>query len=286
MAIIKCPSCGALVSDKASVCPKCGTSLLKSLVGAESNMRPAYRSVDDRKLKFNLRILICGLLSLVFLGTIVFFVVDHVRGSSLDENNELMIAGQVIDSAIVEKVLEKAGPAFYQIPDHEKVSEEARSLMTADLYESLSAAWDVPKWLDGEIGNEEFLWYFITGNDPSDEQQAKYAELISAKDGRYVVNIEYLEFWGNTPAENLSSITLVFVDEGGNILLDDFGDKTKDRCKKYVREEVKNYLSGKTNRYMKKNQQEEWYTDDHISVVNKSFREYLAKYKDYINRLK
>lgn len=182
-------------------------------------------------------------------------------------------------------VLEKARMAFKYIPDHKRVDEAAKPFMTEDLYESLAAAWDIPDWLDGEMGNEEFLFYFITGNDPSDRQQIESATLVYAQKGKYIVDVKYREFWGNVASQNLSSISLVLVNENGKILLDDFGKETKQQCKQYVREEVSNFLSGKTNQYMKDNQGDGWYTDSHIADVNESFKEYLSKYGEFIGRL-
>lgn len=172
-------------------------------------------------------------------------------------------------------VLEKARMAFKYIPDHKRVDE----------YESLAAAWDIPDWLDGEMGNEEFLFYFITGNDPSDRQQIESATLVYAQKGKYIVDVKYREFWGNVASQNLSSISLVLVNENGKILLDDFGKETKRQCKQYVREEVSNFLSGKTNQYMKDNQGDGWYTDSHIADVNESFKEYLSRYSGFISCL-
>ena len=80
-------------------------------------------------------------------------------------------------------------------------------------------------------------------------------------------------------------ISLVLVNENGKILLDDFGKETKRQCKQYVREEVSNFLSGKTNQYMKDNQRDGWYTDRHIADVNESFKEYLSRYGEFIGRL-
>lgn len=181
-------------------------------------------------------------------------------------------------------VLEKAKTAFYFIPDHKKVDEAAEPYMTADLYESLAAAYDVPSWPHGEIGNDEFLYYFITGNDPSDRQQIESATLVDAQQGRYIVEVKYREFWGSYAAQTLSSISLVLVNENGNILLDDF-DRTKQWCKQYILEEVSNFLSGKTNQYMRDNQNGEWYNDGYIANINYAFKEYLSKYSGYINRI-
>lgn len=80
-------------------------------------------------------------------------------------------------------------------------------------------------------------------------------------------------------------ISLVLVNENGKILLDDFGKETKRQCKQYVREEVFDFLSGKTNQYMKDNQGGGWYTDCHIADFNESFKEYLSRYSGFIGCL-
>lgn len=86
---------------------------------------------------------------------------------------------QTYDQCTDFSVLESAKQAFYYIPDHAKVSENAENHMTKDLYDALVAAWDVPCWCDGEIGNEEFLGYFVIGNEGPTVGEAVYVETIS-----------------------------------------------------------------------------------------------------------
>lgn len=187
--------------------------------------------------------------------------------------------GEEVDGV---EVIEVATQAFYMIPDHAKVSEDAMKFMSKDLYDALLCAWNVPRWTDGEIGEEEFLYYFITGNDPSDRQVVKSADLVSKTEDRYFVEVKYLESWGDKSAASLSSITLVLVNEDGKILLDDFGNGIKEQCKSYIRNEVKNFLSGATTSAMLSNQTPEWYTSKHIHEVENSFKTYVAENEQYL----
>lgn len=181
-------------------------------------------------------------------------------------------------------LFECAKQVFYKIPDHTKVSEEAKPYMTKELYEALSAAWDVPRWCDGEIGDEEFLWYFVTGNGGSTVGNAVYVGMISVQDERYNLELKYTEIWGHKPDDELKTISLVMVEDNGKWLLDDFGNGTKGQCIDYIRKQVGDFISGRTITYMKDNQQADWYTDEHIANVQKAFKKYIDEYDVYLRR--
>lgn len=172
--------------------------------------------------------------------------------------------------------------AFYKIPDHAKVSEDAKPFMTKELYEALSAAWDVPCWCDGEIGEEEFLYYFVTGNGGSTVGEVVYIEVISVQDRKQIIELKYTELWDGTPGDELKTISLVMVEDNGKWLLDDFGNGIKEQCRQYIKKEVDDFLSGKTTQYMRENQQGEWYSNEHIAKVEQEFKLYIKTYKDYI----
>lgn len=182
-------------------------------------------------------------------------------------------------------LFECAKQAFYKIPDHTKVSEEAKPYMTKELYEALSAAWDVPRWCDGEIGDEEFLWYFVTGNGGSTVGIAVYVGMISVQDERYNLELKYTEMWDDIPEDMLTTISLVMVKENGEWRLDDFGDGIKEQCKSYIQKQVGDFISGRITQYMKAYQQENWYTDEHITKVQKAFEEYINVYDEYLKKV-
>lgn len=295
--IVHCPKCGNLVSDKATVCPSCGASVMFTAEDeAAKEVKPQQSSTDEfdyaakRKPKLGVFIMFASL-SLILFGVTGFVMWRNLFGVSMiemvnekDEPESLAEpenVGDVKESILEEKaVLSRAESAFYQIPDHAKVSEKAKIYMTEDLYETLMAAWDVPQWVQG-IGDEEFLSYFITGNDPSDKQEVKSSEVVSSQDGRYSINVKYLETWGMEPAENLSEISLEMVSENDKWVVDDFGNGVKNCCKEYIRKEVDDFMSGEITRCMKN----EMYEDSYISDVEQAFKEYISKYSRYLNAI-
>lgn len=174
--------------------------------------------------------------------------------------------------------------AFYKIPDHAKVSEDAKPFMTKELYEALSAAWDVPCWCDGEIGEEEFLYYFVTGNGGSTIGEVVYIEVVSVQDRKQIIELKYTELWDDKPDDELKTISLVMVEDNGKWLLDDFGNGTKEQCLSYIRKQVGDFISGRIIQYMRDNQQADWYTDEHIANVQKAFKKYIDEYDVYLRR--
>lgn len=192
-----------------------------------------------------------------------------------------------------EPVLDRAAQAFLLIPDHACVSAEAAQFMTPDLYDALLSAWNVPRWCDGEIGGEEFLFYFVTGNGGGRVGQVKSVSCISASDSYQSIELTYsMVPREDEPATDTWSdkyIGLTMVKTGGLWMLDDFGiwsdaGEPKDAqffigrkaaCLDYIKTEVDNYLSGKTCRYMKSMQTDDWYTDDHINKVIQAFSDFL-----------
>ena len=174
--------------------------------------------------------------------------------------------------------------AFYKIPDHAKVNEDAKPFMTKELYEALSAAWDVPCWCDGEIGEEEFLYYFVTGNGGSTVGEVVYVEVVSVQDRKQLIELKYTELWDGKPGDELKTISLVTVEDNGKWLLDDFGNGTKEQCLSYIRKQVGDFISGRIIQYMRDNQQADWYTDEHIANVQKAFKKYIDEYDVYLRR--
>lgn len=189
-------------------------------------------------------------------------------------------------------VLDRAAQAFLLIPNHACVSAEAAQFMTPDLYDALLTAWNVPLWSDG-VGDEEFLFYFVAGNGGGRVGQVKSVRSITAGDSCQSMELTYSVVPGeNEPATDTWSdrcIGLTMVKTGGQWMLDDFGiwadagepqdaqsfTGRKSACRDYIKTEVDGYLSGKTCRYMKSMQTDDWYTDDHINKVIQAFSEFL-----------
>lgn len=220
------------------------------------------------------------------------------NGTSGDgQENTKAVASEKIAEEEYALVVDRACEAFYLIPDHNKVSEEAEPFFSKDLYASLVVAWDLPRWVDGEIGNEEFLYYFVTGNGGELVDKIELADITSVENGVCTVDISYSsKSMDGTPNSDWDPMTiaLAMVKENGKWVLDDFWpDKTneytswtKPYCKKYILDEIEDFKSGETVKYMKENQHDEWYTDDHIDEVKNAFNEFIAHNKDFISKIK
>lgn len=167
--------------------------------------------------------------------------------------------------------------AFRQIPDHKKVEDRAREYMTEDLYNALVVAWDVSQWasVKGMIGDEEHLYYFVSGN--GDWGAVSRIEIVSIKEIKkkyYVELVEHGQYESKT-----HSLIMIRGKEG--LLMDDF-DGNKEWCTKYIKKETTAFLSGETIKQM---EQDSWCDDSDITRVNTLFNTFLSQHKDYIEKL-
>lgn len=80
--------------------------------------------------------------------------------------------------------------------------------MTKDLYNALVAAWDVPCWCGGEIGEEEFLNYFVTGNGGSTVGEVVYVEVASVQGGKLNIELKYTELWEGKPRNGRATMMI------------------------------------------------------------------------------
>ena len=107
------------------------------------------------------------------------------------------------------------------IPDH-GLREDAKDNLTASYYDAYSGALDAIPYSDGMIGDEEFLYYFVSG-----------------QDGEPVFTVNSVEKKGDNllakiTIQDNSAHTVKLVKDGGRYLLDDFDD-TKQQCLDYIK---------------------------------------------------
>ena len=159
------------------------------------------------------------------------------------------------------------------IPDH-VLKPEAKDAITPDFFQALSEAYDAPVADYMEIGDNEWLWYFVTGNDGSEpvygvksvSKTAKYKAqaLITVRqkaDDREEPDAEAKEY----------EVQLKFVD--GQWLLDDFDDK-KAACRAYVREVREKYASGAYVKYLESSEDLKEFVPDFLSRVEAFYVKY------------
>ena len=107
------------------------------------------------------------------------------------------------------------------IPDH-GLRDDAGENLTKSYYDAYSGALDAIPENDGMIGDEEFLYYFVSGQDGEPEFKVKSVE---QKGDSLIAKITLQD---NTPH------VVKLVKEGGRYLLDDFDD-TKQQCLDYIK---------------------------------------------------
>jgi hypothetical protein len=159
------------------------------------------------------------------------------------------------------------------IPDH-GLNPEARDYMTPEFFGALSEAFDAPVVDYGEIGDNEWLWYFVTGNDAATPEFT--VKSISLVDETHAV--------ATIAVQNRSDVTQELFDEvaeypvemvrvDGQWLLDDFDGK-KAECLDYIKEMRGKYKSGELLKYM----QSEDYFHEYIPDFKKRVEDFYKKY--------
>jgi hypothetical protein len=107
------------------------------------------------------------------------------------------------------------------IPDH-GLRDDAGENLTQSYFKAYSGALNSIPENDGMIGDEEFLYYFVSGQDGEPEFKVKSVE---QKGDSLIAKITLQD---NTPH------VVRLVKEGGRYLLDDFDD-TKQQCLDYIK---------------------------------------------------
>lgn len=136
------------------------------------------------------------------------------------------------------------------IPDH-VLKPEAKEAMTPEFFRALSEAFDAPVADYTEIGDNEWLWYFVTGNGGSEPVYGvKSVSLTDKNAARAVITVR--QSWDGVvdPKEAPKEYVVSLKRVNTQWLLDDFDGK-KAECMAYVREVRKKYASGKYEKYLK-----------------------------------
>ena len=128
-----------------------------------------------------------------------------------------------------------AKKVFSAIPDHSKVSSLGMNQLSNDLYISLRDAWEAIPTDAEEIGDEEFLFYFLTGNggDEVDYSSVKLLSVNLKTDTRCCIKVEYCTRWEDGEMAQEKVMTMILIVEDGKWVLDDF-DGVKEMCKNYI----------------------------------------------------
>jgi len=115
------------------------------------------------------------------------------------------------------------------IPDH-GMGNSPESAYTAEYYSTLRTAWEVPDDGLSEIGDNEFLWYFVCGNDPCTHHSGEIKD-ISISDSTAIVKFNIIHEYGRDPEPHTFKLAL----QDGEWIIADY-DNTLSEMKEYIEE--------------------------------------------------
>ena len=121
------------------------------------------------------------------------------------------------------------------IPDHE-LDPNAKKFMTPEFYDALYEAFNAPvEEEEGEIGDNEWLYYFVTGNGGAKPlYTVKSVTQTSEDTATAVINVKEVWEEDTEPVGEGAEYEISLVRVNGKWLLDDFDGK-KAECIEYVK---------------------------------------------------
>lgn len=159
------------------------------------------------------------------------------------------------------------------IPDH-VLKPEAKEAMTPDFFRALSEAFNAPVADYGEIGDNEWLWYFVTGNGGSEPVYSVKSVSQTDKDSaRAIITVRQKWEDGSFAEEDTKEYEVLLKRVDGQWLLDDFDGK-KAACQAYVRQLREKYASGEYVKYLESAEDLKEYVPDFQERV----KDFYAKY--------
>lgn len=159
------------------------------------------------------------------------------------------------------------------IPDH-VLKPEAKEAMTPDFFRALSEAFNAPVADYGEIGDNEWLWYFVTGNGGSEPVYSVKSVSQTDKDSaRAIITVRQKWEDGSFAEEDAKEYEVLLKRVDGQWLLDDFDGK-KAACQAYVRQVREKYASGEYVMYLESAEDLKEYVPDFQERV----KDFYAKY--------
>ena len=152
------------------------------------------------------------------------------------------------------------------IPDH-GLKAEAADYLTPEFYNAYAEAFDAPVADYGEIGENEWLWYFVGGNgDYELAYKVQSVKRISKDLASAIVSTHE-----NAPEGEGHVVMIKKVD--GKWLLDDIDGK-KDECISYIKKMRGKYQTGEIVEYL----QSDEYLKEFVPDFNKRVKEFYEKY--------
>ena len=157
------------------------------------------------------------------------------------------------------------------IPDH-GYNEKMIEFMTPSLYRAITEAFAAPDGAYGGIGESEWLFYFVSGQEGSPIFTVKSVLQTDSKHAIAFVENNTFIFEG-IPQSHFKDHFINLAKEDGKWLLDDF-DGVKSQCVNYVQGMRQDYETGKTLQYLLSNEYSREYVPDFMESVEAFYRKY------------
>ena len=157
------------------------------------------------------------------------------------------------------------------IPDH-VLKPEAKEAMTPDFFRALSEAFNAPVADYGEIGDNEWLWYFVTGNGGSEPVYSVKSVTQTARNSARAI-VAVLQRWEDGTETDAKECEVLLKRIDGQWLLDDFDGK-KAACQAYVRQVREKYASGEYVKYLESAEDLKEYVPDFQARVKAFYEKY------------
>jgi len=159
------------------------------------------------------------------------------------------------------------------IPDH-VLRPEAKEAMTSEFFQALSEAFEAPVPDYGEIGDNEWLWYFVTGNGGSEPVYSVKSVSRMGKDtARAIITVRQKWEDGTCAEEDAKEYEVSLQCIDGQWFLDDFDGK-KAACRAYVRQVREKYASGEYVKYLESAEDLKEYVPDFQARVKAFYEKY------------
>ena len=159
------------------------------------------------------------------------------------------------------------------IPDH-RLNPEAEKAMTPEFFRALSEAFEAPVADFCEIGDNEWLFYFVTGNGGGEPVYRVKSVNKTGKDTAQATIGVQLKWEDGTFAEGADKEYEVLLKRvKGQWLLDDFDNK-KAECRSYVQQVREKYVSGYYEKYLESSD----YTKEYVPEFQNQLEAFYAKY--------
>lgn len=302
-----CSSCGREIEYGSMFCPFCGAKIeseqtdIKKIETLSDKQTDKYKEIStnesttcstSKNNETEKSLIIVAVVVLTIVGGIISFrAIQTYRNKKMIEAElETTAANEVVEETCEDGTvsLERVIELFESIPDHEQVSSSSRSAMTADLYNTLLIAWNVPdnaKYIS-MIGDNDFLYYFVNGQDPS---PIKFDETT-------IINSHYKDEtqctieigFSYTKYEEKRKMLLYLVKEQGRWMIDDFSciyidkeqhdyfvESQKEKCLKYINTSIQDWINGIPQNQILR------YADSDYDKVKKFNSEFDAFFKTY-----